>query len=277
MLALRILTALVLAPLFLAGLFLLPPGGFALFVGAFLLLGAWEWAGLCGFGGAGRAAGGLLLAGLAAGAWFAGLREAVVLVGCGAWLLMALAVVRFPAGRRLWERPAARALAGTVLLLAAWSGLTLLQGRSGGPWLVLWTMLLVWGADIGAYFAGRAFGRHKLAPAVSPGKTVEGLAGGAIAALLLSAAMAAAAGFGPGAIPAVAAASLLVIAASVVGDLLESLVKRVAGVKDSGTLLPGHGGVLDRIDAVLAAAPVAAALVAAFDLVPGGWLGSASA
>lgn len=277
MLALRILTALVLAPLFLAGLFLLPPGGFALFLGAFLLLGAWEWAGLCGFDAAGRTAGGLLLAALAGGAWWGGLQDAVVFVGCGAWLLMAVAVVRFPAGRRLWERPVVRALAGVVLLLAAWSGLTLLQGRAGGPWLVLWTMLLVWGADIGAYFAGRAFGRRKLAPAVSPGKTVEGLAGGALAALLLSAAMAAAAGFGSGAIPAVAAASLLVIAASVVGDLLESLVKRVAGVKDSGTLLPGHGGVLDRIDAVLAAAPVAAALVAALDVVPGGWLGSASA
>jgi phosphatidate cytidylyltransferase len=271
-LLLRIATALVLAPLFLAGLFLLPDGGFALFIGAFLLLGAWEWGGLCDLSAAGRAAGVLLLLLLAAGAWALGAQWPLVLLASATWILAALAVARFPDDLAFWSRPLVRALLGVVLLLGAWAGLTLLQGRPGGAWLVLWTMLLVWGADIGAYFAGRAFGRHKLAPAVSPGKTVEGVVGGMVAALALSAAVAFAAGFTAGDALWILLGSLLVIAASVIGDLLESLVKRVAGVKDSGTLLPGHGGILDRIDAVLAGAPVAACLVQVFDLVPGGWL-----
>ncbi|HSG91271.1 MAG TPA: phosphatidate cytidylyltransferase [Pseudomonadales bacterium] len=272
MLALRVITALVLAPLFLAGIFLLPSDGFAAFIGLFLVLSAWEWGGLCGFAAVGRA---LLMAGLAlaaALAWRLGLELPLAIAGSAFWLLALVAVLRFPAGLTLWQRPLVRALAGLFMLLPAWAGLTLLQARDGGAWLVLWTMVLVWGADIGAYFSGRAFGRRKLAPQVSPGKTLEGLAGGMAAALLLSLAIAAVAGFGLDALAAGLVVSLLVIVASVVGDLMESLVKRVAGVKDSGNLLPGHGGVLDRVDAVLAAAPLAALLLTLLDVVPGGWL-----
>jgi phosphatidate cytidylyltransferase len=273
MLALRVMTALVLAPVFLAGIFFLPPVGFALFIGVFLLLSAWEWGGLCDFGRGGRVLWSLLLAGAAAGIHLLDLQAQVALTGALAWIPGLLAVIAFPAGRELWRRPAVRALAGLLMLLPAWAGLVLLQARTGGAWLVLWTMVLVWAADIGGYFAGRAFGRRRLAPEVSPGKTLEGLAGGVLAALVVSVMIAMAAGYGVDALGWLILASIAVIAASVVGDLMESLVKRVAGVKDSGTLLPGHGGILDRVDAVLAAAPVAAVLLTALEVVPGGWLG----
>ena len=273
MLALRVMTALVLAPVFLAGIFFLPPAGFALFIGVFLLLSAWEWGGLCDFGRGGRVLWSLLLAAAAAGIHLLELEAEVALIGALAWIPGCLAVIAFPAGRGLWQRPAARALAGLLMLLPAWAGLVLLQARDGGAWLVLWTMVLVWGADIGAYFAGHAFGRRRLAPEVSPGKTLEGLAGGVLAALVLSAILAGAAGYGVDSLGWLIVASVAVIAASVVGDLMESLVKRVAGVKDSGALLPGHGGILDRVDAVLAAAPVAAVVLTALEVVPRGWLG----
>lgn len=273
MLALRVLTALVLAPVFLAGIFFLPPDGFALFIGLFLLLSAWEWGGLCDFGRGGRVLWSLLLAALAAAIHVLELEPETALIGALAWIAGLLAVIAFPAGRELWRRPAVRALAGLLMLVPAWAGLVLLQARTGGAWLVLWTMVLVWAADIGGYFAGRAFGRRRLAPEVSPGKTLEGLAGGVVAALVLSVLIALAAGYGIDALGWLLAASVVVIAASVVGDLMESLVKRVAGVKDSGNLLPGHGGILDRVDAVLAAAPVAAVVLTALEVVPGGWLG----
>lgn len=273
MLLMRVLTAAILAPLFLAGIFFLPADGFALFIGAFLLLSGWEWGGLCGFRRAGRVVLSLLLA-LAAGViWWAEGELMAAAVGSAFWVLALVAVASYPGARARWQQPAVRIMAGVLMLLPAWAGLTLLQARDGGPWLVLWTMVIVWAADIGAYFAGHALGRHKLAPSVSPGKTVEGMVGGALAALLLSVVIAGAAGFGgASALAVVVLVSLLVIAASVVGDLMESLVKRVAGVKDSGTMLPGHGGVLDRIDAVLAAAPVAALLLTLLDVVPGGLL-----
>ena len=272
MLALRVMTALVLAPIFLAGIFFLPPAGFALFIGVFLLLSAWEWGGLCDFGRGGRVLWSLLLAAAAGVAHLSGLEWQLALVGALAWILGGLAVIAFPAGREFWRLPMVRALAGLLMLLPAWAGLVSLQARDGGAWLVLWTMVLVWGADIGAYFAGHAFGRRRLAARVSPGKTLEGLAGGVLAALVLSAILALAAGYGVDALGWLIVASVAVIAASVLGDLMESLVKRVAGVKDSGNLLPGHGGILDRVDAVLAAAPVAAVVLTVLDVVPGGWL-----
>lgn len=150
-----------------------------------------------------------------------------------------------------------RALTGTLVVLPAWAAMVALRERS--PWLLLGVMALVWIADTAAYFAGRRFGRHKLAPQISPGKSWEGVGGAGIALLLYASAVSAAiVGLRiPGAL--FLAAALLYF--SILGDLFESWMKRVAGVKDSGTILPGHGGVLDRIDALTAALPIAAGIL----------------
>ena len=130
------------------------------------------------------------------------------------------------------------------------------QQQPGGLLLAFWTLSLVWATDIGAYFAGRSIGGPKLAPRISPSKTWAGLGGGVLAALILGFVLHRFAGLP---IQLAAASGLLAVAAQL-GDLLESAMKRRAGVKDSGTLLPGHGGVMDRLDGVVAAAPLAAAL-----------------
>ena len=146
---------------------------------------------------------------------------------------------------------------GLVLLVPSWQGLVYLQGLENGPWWVLYAMSLVWAADTGAYFAGRSFGKRKLAPAVSPGKTLEGLYGGIAATSLLALAVAA---FSPAAqkmgVVGFLLVSVMAVLASVLGDLFESMAKRHRGIKDSSQLLPGHGGVLDRIDSITAAVPV---------------------
>jgi phosphatidate cytidylyltransferase len=141
--------------------------------------------------------------------------------------------------------------AGLLVLVPAWLALSRLHAL--GPELLLFLILLVVAADVGAYFAGRSFGRNKLAPRVSPGKTWEGVLGGFVAAAVM-----AAVGvwwFKVDA-PRFAALCIIVVVASIIGDLTESLFKRHAGLKDSGTLLPGHGGLLDRVDSITAAAPV---------------------
>jgi phosphatidate cytidylyltransferase len=149
------------------------------------------------------------------------------------------------------------------VLVATWVAIVDLQARS--PWLVLAAMAVVWVADIAAYFAGRRFGKRKLAPAISPGKTWEGVWGALVAVAAYGLVIASLGPYasawgtlGPAATFAFVAFLLLLAAISVVGDLFESLLKRQAGVKDSGALLPGHGGVLDRVDALLAAMPLAA-------------------
>jgi phosphatidate cytidylyltransferase len=136
------------------------------------------------------------------------------------------------------------------VLVPAWLALVVLHEHA--PQLVLLLILLVVAADVGAYFGGRKFGRHKLAPAVSPGKTWEGVAGGLVAAMLMATAGIYWLHLTP--LPFFALSALVVVA-SIVGDLTESMFKRHAGLKDSGSLLPGHGGVLDRVDSVTAAAP----------------------
>ncbi len=271
MLKTRILTAAVLIPAVLAALFLLSPAAWGAVTLLIIVVAAFEWACLVGLANASRmvfvggtlAIGGALLFGEAAGfacGWPAGIVLAVCGVAALFWALLATpwVIARWPTRVRV-----AMAVLGWIVLIGAWMALVELQARS--PWLVLAAMAIVWVADTAAYFSGRAFGRHKLAPNVSPGKTWEGVYGAWIAVAIYALALvpfAAAAGFGSRVSgPAVAlwvGFVLLLASVSVVGDLFESLLKRHAGVKDSGNVLPGHGGVLDRTDALLAAMPFAA-------------------
>lgn len=281
MLKTRILTALVLVPAVLAALFLLPPFGWALATLAVVAIASGEWSRLAGFNMTqGRVfSGALVVAGAALLAWGwsagrGGWLPGVVLAVCGVaaifWLSLAPAwVVR----RWSTRHPVTQAVVGFIVLLATWVALVELQARS--PWLVLAAMAVVWIADTAAYFTGRAFGRRKLAPMVSPGKSWEGVYGAWVAVVLyalLLVPLAGAAGYRlPVDVSTVVVWLVLIFViatASVVGDLFESLLKRQAGVKDSGTVLPGHGGVLDRIDALLAAMPLAAVAAQLFLVRP---------
>lgn len=257
MLQQRIITALILAPLALAAIFFLDNQAFALAMAVPLLLGAWEWANLMGIHDnvkkakvIGSVAAGLVLVGLTGFHW-------VVLIGALWWAIAFVLVRQYPGGVHQWEPEARMWGLGLIVLVPAWQGLVYLQGQVDGSMWVLYVMLLVWGADTGAYFAGRKFGKRKLAPSVSPGKTVEGLLGGlaltSVLALLVAAFSPAAQQMG---VEGFLFTSLLAVLASVVGDLFESMAKRHRGVKDSSNLLPGHGGVLDRIDSLTAAVPV---------------------
>ena len=278
MLGTRVRTALVLIPAVLAALFLLPPIGWGTATLAAIAVAAVEWARLAGFDRRWQALfaalvvliGGAALfmpaAGFGAGGWPARMLVALCAPAIAFWLLLA------PAWLRKNVRPgsaAAMALVGVVVLIGAWAAIVQLQAR--GPWLVLAAMGIVWIADTAAYFTGRAFGRRKLAPVVSPGKTWEGVYGAlvAVAVYALLLALLAQRTYYSQEVSFVAVAIFMCLvlglaSLSIVGDLFESMLKRNAEVKDSGTLLPGHGGVLDRIDALLPAMPAAALLAQAF-------------
>lgn len=261
MLRQRIITAAWLAPLTLAGLFGLQGGAFALFTAIIVLLGGWEWTNLAGV--TERARRLSLVAGLAALMlllWLAGAASSPWLLWLGAagWLLNVYWVTHYPARIEQWQSTPRRLAMGLWVLLPAWVGFNLLRDL-GAVWL-LFVLLLVWSADIGAYFAGRAFGRRKLAPRVSPGKSWEGVAGGLVATAALALLFAVWQGLGGGGGLLLLLATLVVTLISVLGDLLESMLKRHRGIKDSSNLLPGHGGVLDRIDSLTAAVPLFALL-----------------
>jgi phosphatidate cytidylyltransferase len=250
-----VVTALLLAALVVGILFWLPPGVAVAAVMVVVAAGAWEWGGFAGIGsGAGRTAYAAAVAiGIAAAWWLTrtvpGLNA--FLWCAAAWWVLALAWLVLASGR---GGPRAAALAGFAVLVPAAVGLgRLVELESRGQVLLLFLLVLVAAADVGAYFGGRTLGRRKLAPRVSPNKTWEGFVSGLVFAALV--ALAGAAMFGQ---PSLAWVGICVIVAvaSVVGDLIESKFKRGAGLKDSGTLLPGHGGVLDRIDSHVAAAPI---------------------
>jgi phosphatidate cytidylyltransferase len=258
MLRTRVLTGCILGALLLLGIFLLPPFWAVLAFGAIFTIGAWEWA---GFGALRnpllRALYALIVALslLAAWRWALDSGHLIILLSaaCAWWVIAFLWLSLAPA----WNRPALTLVCGLAVLAPAFVALARLQISAGGfargPLIVLWLVLMVCAADIGAYFAGRAFGRRKLAPRVSPGKTWEGALGGLAMVALVA---------GGGALYfrllplAVLAFGCGVGIFSVIGDLTESMFKRAAALKDSGTLLPGHGGLLDRIDSVTAAAPL---------------------
>ncbi|MDD5175649.1 MAG: phosphatidate cytidylyltransferase [Sterolibacterium sp.] len=259
MLKARIVTALILASGLLAALFLLPRlGTVAVFI-AVLSVAAWEWAGLLKAGGRERKLFGLATAMLCAAIYASGMTTALLVA------LWAAAVVFWLLLVPLWFRcrwalhaDTMGFLVGWLLLIPSWAGMVTLHERS--PWLLLAALALIWVADIAAYFSGRAFGRHKLAPSISPGKTWEGAAGAAVAVLAYVVAVGSVTGqlrllTAPQVLIA-ALALVLLTAVSILGDLFESLAKRQAGLKDSSALLPGHGGVLDRIDSLTSALPL---------------------
>ena len=243
MLQQRIITALVLLAILLPALFYPSPEPFMLVALVLICLAAWEWGQLNGYS--------------KKSSW---------------WMALDCLALCAAAWHFQWPFKATPALwlilgGGVFLIAAAW--LAVAQARVLGINFLLSTLVLVWAADIGAYFAGRAFGRRKLAISISPGKSWEGVWGGMLAVLLVALAWrwadtACALGapslftrLGSLGLLLFIVALLFLCAMSVVGDLVESLVKRSAGAKDSSNLLPGHGGVLDRLDALLPAVPLA--------------------
>lgn len=257
MLKQRIITALILLPLVLGAIFYLPTQWFALAMVIPVAVAAWEWANIMGLEGQpGRCGYALLVViGLALEYW---IKLDLVLAFSVIWWSLAVGLVRaYPEKIALWERVPVQGLIGLLLLLPAWWGLVVLHRQEDGSWWLLYAFLLVWGADTGAYFAGRTFGRRKLAPAVSPGKTIEGLLGGLVVVAIIAVLVATQ----TEALKTVSMAwfmlvSLVAVLGSVLGDLVESMFKRHRGIKDSSQILPGHGGVLDRIDSITAAVPL---------------------
>jgi phosphatidate cytidylyltransferase len=272
-----VITALVLLALLLPALFASSPLPFALFTGVMISAAGWEWARLNGITAPLPAVGsGALLAALCGMSLWnlpqVGQSVGLWNTGLVAWIVGGALVLRAgPTGWPGWPRLLRWAL-GLGLLWLAW--LALAQARTIGINFLLSVLCVVWVADIAAYFCGRAFGRNKLAPTISPGKSWEGVYGGVAGVVLLALAWIAVEGqFNLGSASVfrllqqahgwggLLLAALLLAALSVVGDLFESLVKRAAGAKDSSALLPGHGGVLDRVDALLPVLPAALALI----------------
>lgn len=251
----RILTALLLAAALLIVLFFASADVGVVLFGLLLLVAAWEWAGLAGAQRQVQRAAYTLAIALLIGwlAWWTPtgrMPVALLWAQLACWALAAMLLPRFPV--RIPGRIVT--IAGLIILPLVWLAFAhILKTRAFGAGWVLFLFLVVAAADVGAYFAGRRFGRVKLAPRVSPGKTWEGLIGGLALVALVGAA--GAWWFG---VPAVAliALALAVAGISVVGDLGVSMLKRNAGLKDTGQFFPGHGGVLDRIDSLLAAIPL---------------------
>lgn len=263
MLKQRIITALILLPIALCGFFLLKGGSFALFIGVVVTLGAWEWARLAGFEAqSSRVLYSVVVAVLLFLLYLVPWLAPWVLVAALIWWLVATwLVLTYPESSEHWSSAICKLVIGLLILLPAWQGLILIKQWPLGNWLILSVMVLVWGADIGAYFSGKAFGKRKLAPKVSPGKSWEGLYGGLVASLLITAVVGVYRGWSFFEFFFCLIGAAIVVLISVVGDLTESMFKRKSGVKDSSNLLPGHGGVLDRIDSLTAAIPVFALLL----------------
>jgi phosphatidate cytidylyltransferase len=271
----RILTALVLLAILLPALFANVVWPFAAVMGIGIVAAAWEWARLNGAGAASIALGVVVALACAAAfraGWSAAAPGLLWWLALAAWVLGGAAVLRGGTGAWPAVPRVLRGVIGAVLLVVAWLAFT--NARSIGINFLLSVFCLVWMADVAAYFGGRAFGKRKLAPSISPGKSWEGVWSGMIGALLLGVLWV----FGLDRWFDIDSKSLFAIAwqqlgiagfglvivflaaMSVVGDLFESLIKRAAGAKDSSGLLPGHGGVLDRIDALLPVFPIALAI-----------------
>ena len=256
----RAQTVLWLAPLVVGAVLLLPTWAFALFLGAAMLIAAWEWCGLAGI--PGQAARRLYLAFIAATLaslwhWSEATWAPLLLASLIWWIAQSLIIPRIQRIEPVAGPRPLLLITGLLILASTWVALlSLHQIESRGPGLVLSLLILMAMADSAAYFVGRRWGRTKLAPTVSPGKTRAGaygaLAGAALVGLLIAGWL----GLTPLGVLAVVILCILVAMLSIIGDLYESLLKRRRQLKDSSQLLPGHGGLLDRIDSLTAAAPL---------------------
>lgn len=258
----RTLTALALGPAVLTACLLLPSAAFAAFLGGVFMLAAWEWPALSGYDD--RTVRWAFVAALALGMlslWMlADARWWLVAVAVVWWFGQTLRLCRIDEIARQPGRQPRLLAIGLLVLLAPWAGAVELHSSGpNGPLLIVFLVLLVWTADSLAYFVGRRFGRRKLAPALSPGKTREGVYGALAGALVWGLILGVALSLPAAQVLLCALLCALTVSISVVGDLYESLMKRRRGVKDSSQLLPGHGGMLDRIDSLTAAAPLFAA------------------
>ncbi len=268
MLKQRVITGLIMVGLFLSAVLFLPLPALALLLGILVSMGAWEWTRLAGLNSpVARALYVLALVAVLVALYSycrlgnAPSREQVqpfLGVACLWWSFAMLWVKGYPGSAVLWRTVPMRSLMGLLILAPAWMSAVFLLSFPRGGVLIVVMVLVVVTADIGAYFSGKNFGKHKLAVRVSPAKTWEGFWGGMVCCMLLAVLLwywlpDQAAHIGLSSVLAVTIGTAL---ASVVGDLTVSMVKRESGVKDSGSLLPGHGGILDRLDSLCGAAPV---------------------
>lgn len=278
MLKYRLISALILIPAVIAALLWLPPVGFAITTLVVCMLAAWEWGQLSGFASRFQRIWLAVLCGLLLAVMLFVLPEyhqsasvpiidAVLWASLAWWIVALLMVLTYPNSAAAWRHSRAlRLIFGLLTIVPFFWGMVVLRNwhydvnhYTGAIWL-LYVMVLVWGADSGAYMFGKMFGKHKLAPKVSPGKTWQGFVGGLLTAAVIAWIFGALTHLDitPSVLLICSVAAALV---SVLGDLTESMFKREAGIKDSGHLIPGHGGVLDRIDSLTAAVPVFACLL----------------
>lgn len=253
----RLLTAIILIPLFIFLLLKLPPIGFFVLTTVFVILGAFEWSAFLGIKKRRYKFFYPIVMILALLSAFFVPVTYLMLGGFVFWFVALMLIMLYPKLGAVWGKSVVlRASMGIFVLIPCLVAINYLRNLQDGPFVLLYMLVLIWGADTGAYFAGRLFGKHKLAPHVSPGKSIEGLCGALVITVVIT--LLALNIFHT---PYYMWAGMLLLSVvtvlfSVVGDLFESMLKRNVGLKDSGSILPGHGGILDRIDSLTAAAPV---------------------
>jgi len=274
----RIITAVVLAPAVIAAIFYLPLIYFAGLLLIIMAIGAWEWGPLMGFSNViRRLVFVLVTVFLISTLWRyfplehlwineSTLQQSIIYILWGAvawWILSAILTFLYPRYSKFWSsHRSIRALFGWLTLVPTWLAFIVLRSSEyssdmlHGAQLLMFLFLMVWSADVGAYFVGKSMGKHKLLPNVSPGKTMEGFIGGVICACILIGIAGFIMNWNVEQFLLVLPITVLITTVSVLGDLNESMFKRQAGIKDSGSILPGHGGILDRIDSLTATAPI---------------------
>ena len=258
MLKRRLLTALILIPIVIVAIWYLPMPWFAWLVAVAVIAAAWEWSGLVGFPhNIGRTIYTLIIIAALVVTYYLPIHW-VLAAAFFAWAWAAAAVVSYALGYSAlgMQYSVLKGLMGILALVPCWLAINVIRESLGGPFWLFFGLMLVWATDTGGYIAGQLWGKHSLAKRVSPKKTWEGFAGGMVLTLVVAVVVSLIFHTTPYRIFLIAVLALVIALFAVLGDLLESLLKREVGIKDSGVLLPGHGGVLDRVDSVMAALPI---------------------